>query len=81
MSARGQRFDFEGNQLTVREIGAIVTCVSDTAIRNHLKAGRNTREAMTRYDHRPKQLAGSKKGKLTTQQRMWRASGLRGTQS
>lgn len=43
------RHEFEGRQLTVAEIRAIVPAISDTAIRAHIRAGRNTRAAMLNH--------------------------------
>lgn len=50
---RAELFDFEGNAMTVREIRELVPALSDKAIRDHLRAGRNTRRAM--LTHVPRQ--------------------------
>lgn len=41
--------EFEGQQLTVRQIQEIVPACTEGAIRGHLKAGRNTRDAMLNW--------------------------------
>jgi hypothetical protein len=46
------RYDFEGEQLTAAEVQRRVPALSESAVREHLRAGRNTREAM--LTHRPK---------------------------
>jgi hypothetical protein len=42
-------FDFEGEQLSAAEIQRRVPAISETSVRQHLAAGRNTREAMLTY--------------------------------
>ena len=44
--ARGTRFEFDGQLLTVSEIRARVPAFCDSTIRDHLRAGRNTTSAM-----------------------------------
>jgi hypothetical protein len=57
-----QRFEFQGQMLTIREIHERVPAISDTAIRNHLKAERCTTVAMLQHNYRGAQLAGAKRG-------------------
>ena len=40
---------FNGEQMTVAQIRAIVPCLRSDTILNHLKAGRNTKDAMLNY--------------------------------
>lgn len=40
-------YEFEGAMRTLREIGAMVPCLSASAIRNYLRAGIKTRQGMT----------------------------------
>jgi len=47
---RGKTFEFEGEQLTVAQIRERVPALTDASIRNHLQAGRNTRQAMLTVD-------------------------------
>lgn len=44
--------EFDGQQLTIAEIKKLIPVVSESSIRQHLEAGRNTREAILNY--RPK---------------------------
>jgi len=44
------KFLFEGEMRTVKEIQAIVPCMCDGTIRRHLRAGRNTRQALLAFD-------------------------------
>jgi hypothetical protein len=53
------RYTFEGQQLTVAEIRAIVPAISDSSIRDHIRAGRNTRAAM--LNHVPTQPPARRK--------------------
>jgi hypothetical protein len=56
-----QRFAFEGEQLTVAEIRTRVPALSDSSIRKHLAAGRNTRAAMLNFDPRSAVRANGRK--------------------
>jgi hypothetical protein len=58
-----QTFDFEGQQLTVRQICEIVPAFSDCQVRKHLKAGRNTRDAMLNWSPIEAARRGGRKGK------------------
>lgn len=57
--SRGERFDFEGQAMTVAEIRVIVPALRHEAIRWHLRHGRNTRDAMLCY-YRRQAKPGSK---------------------
>lgn len=46
---RAARHDFEGQRLTVAEIRARVPALSEDCIRDHLRAGRCTVDAMLSY--------------------------------
>lgn len=43
------RYTFDGQELTTAQIRAIVPCFRTDAILKHLKAGRNTKDAMLNY--------------------------------
>ena len=53
--------EFEGQQFTIAEIRKAVPAMSEQAIRNAIKVGRNTRVAMLSYDHRAASTAGARK--------------------
>jgi hypothetical protein len=57
---------FEGAWLTVKEIRAMVPCLSPHCIRNHLEAGRNTRTAMLSFDHNAARRQGARNGSRKT---------------
>ena len=44
-----EQFEFEGKMMTVAQVREHVPALSAEAIRNHLRKGRNTREAMLTY--------------------------------
>lgn len=50
--SRAERFDFEGQAMTIAEIAAVVPALHGKTIRWHLKHGRGTREAMLCYYRR-----------------------------
>ena len=54
-----EKFEFEGEQLTVKQIRERVPILGEESIRNHLRAGRNTRTAM--LSHVPKRPKPSKR--------------------
>jgi hypothetical protein len=58
-----QTFDFEGQQLTVRQIREIVPAFSDCQVRRHLQAGRNTRAAMLNHSPTEAIRRAGRKGK------------------
>lgn len=60
--------DFEGEQLTVRQIHLRVPALSERTIRDHLAAGRRTRTAMLAFDPI---AAAARGGRMT--QRLLRA--------
>jgi len=47
--SRAQRFDFEGQAMTIAEIAAVVPALQGKTIRWHLRNGRCTRDAMLCY--------------------------------
>lgn len=49
LSARGQRYSFDGEYLTVREIHQRVPALSIQTVRNHLRSGRTTTVAMLSF--------------------------------
>ena len=49
MTRTAATFEFEGEQLTVAQIRERVPILTDHCIRDHLKAGRNTVQAMLSY--------------------------------
>lgn len=55
-----KRFDFEGELLTVAAIRQRVPAISDSTIRAHLVAGRNTTAAMLTFNPRSAQRAGGR---------------------
>ena len=65
---RSITYPFEGEQLTVAQIHALVPALSPSCIRNHLAAGRNTRQAMLSFNS----AAASVRGGRRTAQRMRR---------
>ena len=50
---------FDGEQLTVREIAQRVPAMSLDAVRKHLRAGRNTRQAVLAFDGKANSRAAS----------------------
>lgn len=56
MTRRAATFEFEGQQLTIAEICERVPALADASIRKHLKAGRNTAQAM--LSHVPNRKRG-----------------------
>lgn len=42
-------YEFNGQQMTTPEIQKLVPCLTMNTIREHLKAGRNTTDAMLNY--------------------------------
>lgn len=53
--------EFEGQQFTIAEIRKAVPAMSEQAIRNAIKAGRNTKVAMLSFDYRAAASAGARK--------------------
>ncbi|MBN8740711.1 MAG: hypothetical protein BGP24_14735 [Lysobacterales bacterium 69-70] len=62
MTAR--RYEFEGQRMTVAEIRAIVPVISRSAVVQHIKAGRTTRQQMLQFDPRAAMRAGGKRGRI-----------------
>lgn len=62
-TAKAQRYPFEGQQMTVKEVAARVTAVSESVVRDRLKEGVTTIAGMLN-DNRAKaaKSAGSKRG-------------------
>jgi hypothetical protein len=60
MSIVARRFEFEGEELTIREIRERVPVLTGATIRHHLKNGRNTRQLMLAHDiHAARRRAGA----------------------
>ncbi|WP_323162837.1 hypothetical protein [Stenotrophomonas maltophilia] len=59
---RAVTYEFEGEQLTVRQIGERVPALPERTIRNHIAAGRRTRTAMLSFDAA---AASSRGGRIT----------------
>lgn len=57
------RFEFEGEQLTVAEIKAIVPVISRAVIYQHLRRGLNTRQKMLTFNGPGAVLAGARRGR------------------
>lgn len=55
---RAQRFDFDGESLTVAEIMRRVPVLCEKSVREHLRAGRNTSQAMLSYRRPPQRKPG-----------------------
>lgn len=55
-----KRFDCDGEQLTVAEIRQRVPALSDSTVRAHLAAGRNTTAAILAFDPKRAQRAGGR---------------------
>ncbi|HKY46181.1 MAG TPA: hypothetical protein VJM50_24025 [Pyrinomonadaceae bacterium] len=70
MTCVAAKFDFEGELLTVRQICERVPALTDAGIRSHLKAGRNTTQAMLTYDSSHVRRANGKKAAKRARGRM-----------
>lgn len=57
-------YEFEGKQLTMREIAECFPILSTEAIRGHLRAGRITRVAMLQHDPHAKRRATMRKRRM-----------------
>jgi hypothetical protein len=58
------RYEFEGSLMTMVEIQKIVTALSRTSIRNHLAAGRNTRQQMLSRDSVARRSSSAQRGSV-----------------
>jgi len=66
-----KRFLFEGREATIAEIRAIVPCLTDSTVRAHLRAGRNTKQAMLTFDFNAARRRGGQKGRKTVRAQGW----------
>lgn len=61
LSGRGQRYWFDGEYLTVREIHRRVPALSIQTVRNHLRSGRATTVAMLSFSTEAIRTANGKR--------------------
>lgn len=64
-------YEFEGRRMTVSEIHAIVPAISRTAIVEHIKAGRTTRQQMLTFNPRAAMSAGGRRGRAAVGKRLY----------
>ncbi len=70
--AKGQRYLFEGIQMTVKEVAARVTAVSESVIRDRLKEGVNTIAGMLdERKNKAAHLAGTRRGAEPSRRKSW----------
>jgi hypothetical protein len=72
-----QKFEFEGKQMTVAEINKLVPCMSNNAVRQALKNGRNTRQKMLCYDANRGRAATSRENGEKLRRQMWNQAGFK----
>lgn len=72
MPVTPKKYEFQGEMMTIAEVQKIVPRLSHTAIAKHLRAGRNTKDAI--LNHRPA-LAARKGGWRETQFNLGNKSG------
>jgi len=60
---RAKLWTFEDTEATIREIRAVVPCLSHECIQRHLEAGRNTRQAMLTFDSDAARRRGGRNGR------------------
>lgn len=72
MTSRARVYEFEGEQLTVAQIRQRVPALSADTIRNHLAAGRNTRQAMLAFDPAAALRLGGRRGRAASPMRGFR---------
>lgn len=61
-----QRYDFEGERLSISEINAKVPRLSRSAVAKGIRAGRNTVQALLCFDPNAAAKAGASKGAKTS---------------
>lgn len=61
---KAQTYLFEGEMRTVSEVSALVPAISQTRIREHLRAGRTSRVEMLSYNVSVARSVGGRKGRM-----------------